>query len=419
MTRKKVTFGLPHMEWDTATNKFEKKFPAPSPAVDVKLKILRDVHEKYGFRLKKNLKRTVIDAIADTGCQTTTSGIDILKKLNISERSLVPTVHRIVGITDTRLTIVGSLFVSIEHNGRFTNQMVHISNNSSGLYLSESACRDLGIVNQDFPKQTTVASASSAEDDEEEQCKCIPRAEAPERPTEIPFKPTLENRDKLKQWLIANFESSAFNSCTHQPLKQMTGKPMDVIFKEGIEPFKVHTPAAVPHHWTKKVKKQLDKDVRLGIIEPVPQGTPTRWCSRMVVASKKNGDPRRTIDLQQLNKATLRETHHTPSPYNIVSITPKKTYKTVLDAWNGYHSLSVAESAKDAFTFITEHGRYRCCSAPQGFHGSGDAYTKRFDDITSEFDRVSRCIDDSLLWDYSILAHFRLSQALLRPWDRI
>ena len=390
------------MEWDTVTKQFEKKFPAPSPVVDVKVEILRNVHEKYGFRLKKNLKRTVIDAVADTGCQTTTSGIDILRKLNISERSLVPTVHRIVGITDTRLSIVGSLFLNIECNGKFTNQMVHISNNSSGLYLSESACRDLGIVNEDFPKQTTAASASSAEKDEDEQCKCIPRADTPERPTDIPFKPTLENRDKLKQWLIAGFESSAFNTCTHQPLKQMTGKPMDVNFKEGIEPFKVHTPAAVPHHWGKKVKKQIDKDVRLGIIEPVPQGTPTKWCSRMVVASKKNGDPRRTIDLQQLNKATLRETHHTPSPYNIVSITPTNTYKTVLDAWNGYHSLPVAESAKDAFTFITEHGRYRYCRAPQGFHGSGDAYTKRFDDITSEFDRVSRCIDDSLLWNYGI-----------------
>ena len=37
-----------------------------------------------------------------------------------------------------------------------------------------------------------------------------------------------------------------------------------------------------------------------------------------------------------------------------------------------------------------------------GFHASGDAYTKRFDEITSEFERVARCVDDSLLWDESI-----------------
>ena len=34
-----------------------------------------------------------------------------------------------------------------------------------------------------------------------------------------------------------------------------------------------------------------------------------------------------------------------------------------------------------------------------GFHASGDAYTRRFDDITAEFPRVARCVDDSILWD--------------------
>ena len=107
-------------------------------------------------------------------------------------------------------------------------------------------------------------------------------------------------------------------------------------------------------------------------------------------------------DLQQLNKATLRETHFTPTPFSIVSTTPCNTFKTVLDAWNGYHSLPLSDCAKDATTFITEWGRYRYLRAPQGFHASGDAYTRRFDDITSDFERVKRCIDDSLLWNNSI-----------------
>jgi hypothetical protein len=62
----------------------------------------------------------------------------------------------------------------------------------------------------------------------------------------------------------------------------------------------------------------------------------------------------------------------------------------------------LAENAKEATTFITEWGRYRYCRAPMGFHASGDAYTRRFDDITSGFERVSRCVDDSLLTDRSI-----------------
>ena len=112
----------------------------------------------------------------------------------------------------------------------------------------------------------------------------------------------------------------------------MTGAPIKLHFKEGTIPYAVHTPIPVPHHWKEKVKEDLDRDVRLGIIEKVPQGSTTTWCARMVVTPKKNGNPRRTVDLQKLNNATFRETHHTPSPFDLVSTVPTNTRKTVLDA---------------------------------------------------------------------------------------
>ena len=94
----------------------------------------------------------------------------------------------------------------------------------------------------------------------------------------------------------------------------------------------------------------------LGIIEPVPQAVSTTWCSRMVVVAKKDMTPRRTVDLQKLNEVTLRETHHTATPFNLMSTVPGDMKKTVLDAWNGYHSIPFAPSARDATTFITEWG---------------------------------------------------------------
>ena len=149
-----------------------------------------------------------------------------------------------------------------------------------------------------------------------DECKCIPRSEPPEKPEKIPFPPTKENRGKLKAWLLENFESSAFNTCTHQPLKEMDGEPMEIIFKEEkYIPYAVHTPIRVPVHWKKQVKADIDRDVRLCIIEPVPGTTPTTWCARMVVTAKKNGKPRRTVDLQHHKNATRRVTHFTPTPF--------------------------------------------------------------------------------------------------------
>ena len=141
-----------------------------------------------------------------------------------------------------------------------------------------------------------------------------------------------------------------FNTCTHQPLQAMTGEALKITFKPDAEPQAVHCPIPVPHHWKEDVKAALDADVKLQIIEPVPQGVPTQWCSRMVVTAKKDGTPRRTVDLQKVNAASMRETHHTPSPFNKVNTIPPNTRKTVLDAWNGYHSLPLSPEARDATT---------------------------------------------------------------------
>ena len=99
--------------------------------------------------------------------------------------------------------------------------------------------------------------------------------------------------------------------------------------------------------------------MRLGIIEPVPQGTPVNWLSRMVVAPKKDGNPRCMVDLQRVNEATKRETHHTRSPHDLVISIPPNHVKTTLDAWNGYHALPLADNARDATSFITEWGWFR------------------------------------------------------------
>lgn len=58
------------------------------------------------------------------------------------------------------------------------------------------------------------------------------------------------------------------------------------------------------------VKKQLDADVSLGVVEKVPHGQPSVWCHRMVVTRKADGTPRRTVDISMINKSCLCETHH-------------------------------------------------------------------------------------------------------------
>lgn len=118
----------------------------------------------------------------------------------------------------------------------------------------------------------------------------------------------------------------------------------------------------------------------------------------MVVCAKKNGKPRRTVDLQSLNRHATRETHHTQSPFHQARSVPHGTLKTIFDAWNGYHSVPLREEDKHLTTFITPWGRYRYCKTPQGYIASGDGYSRRFDEIVADIPNKTKCIDDTLLW---------------------
>ena len=140
-----------------------------------------------------------------------------------------------------------------------------------------------------------------------------------------------------------------------------------------------YIPVPEPLHWEEKVHKDLMRDVALGVIEPDPINTPVTWCRRMVTVPKHNGDLRRTVDMQSLNRASVRQTHPTRSPFMLASSVPAGKTKSVLDIWNSFHSVPLMEEDRDKTTFITPWGRFRYKVSPQGWlhppvqhHHSGD-----------------------------------------------
>ena len=158
---------------------------------------------------------------------------------------------------------------------------------------------------------------------------------------------------------------------------------MKLMVDPDAEPVAHYTPIPIPLHWQAEVKAGLDCDVHLGVLEPVPIGDPVTWCHRMVVCPKKDGTPRRTVDLQALNKHATRETHHTLSPFHQARLICHAKEKTVLDAWNGFHSVRIRPEDRHLTTFITPWGRYRYKTAPQRYIASGDGYTRCKNEILS------------------------------------
>ena len=112
------------------------------------------------------------------------------------------------------------------------------------------------------------------------------------------------------------------------------------------------------------------------------------------------------MDLSPLNKFCKRETFATETPFHLARRIPKDTWKTVTDAWNGYHSVPLRQSDRHLTTFITPFGLWRYTRAPQGFLSSGDGYNRRFDAVLSTFERKERCVDDTIHYDSDLEQHW-------------
>merc|ERR1711894_650518 len=172
---------------------------------------------------------------------------------------------------------------------------------------------------------------------------------------------------------MEEFGSSTFNVCPHQPLPCMAGPPMKIHVDESAKPFVCHKPAPVPIGWDEMHKEDLENDVTMEVIEPVPIGEPVTWCFRTVLSRKSDGRCRRTVDYTPMNKHCKRETHAVESPMVVARRVPRETWKTVTDLWHGFHQIPIAEEDRHYTTFITKNGRFRYKRVPQGFVASGDA----------------------------------------------
>ena len=176
--------------------------------------------------------------------------------------------------------------------------------------LSRTTITKLGLLPTTFPQvplggSSVMGSSSATQDqvvvadtsevrqpdgecdpDSPLQCSC-PTREQVQPPQKIPFPATVENRLRLENYIKEYFKSSAFNVCRRQKMPETQGPPMKIHTKPEAVPHLVHRPAAVPLHRREKVAKDIDADVKRGILERVPQGSLIRGVQEWLSHARK------------------------------------------------------------------------------------------------------------------------------------
>lgn len=83
----------------------------------------------------------------------------------------------------------------------------------------------------------------------------------------------------LEEWLKQHFSGSVFN-ISRITLPMMNGPPHHIHLLPDAQPTAFHTPTSVARLWEAEVKRQLDEDIKRGIIILVPAGKPVDWRAR-------------------------------------------------------------------------------------------------------------------------------------------
>ena len=238
----------------------------------------------------------------NSGALICLAGPTHLHKLNLNTNQLIPSQKIITAVGGYKLKCHGWVPVQFTNGTHTTNQSLYICDKVDWIYFSRQGCLETKILSPSFPYPMPETTSP-------ELATWSTSQTPPTRPSQLLYHATPKNIPKLENYLLNKFSKIEFSRAS--PFPAMNSPPADIHIKPNAKPIAWHTPIPIPIHWKKIIKESLDHDVQLGIINPVPTGTPVEWCSPMVVTSKKDETPWKTVNLQHLNAQSLCEAHHT------------------------------------------------------------------------------------------------------------
>merc|ERR1711895_124814 len=170
-------------------------------------------------------------------------------------------------------------------------------------------------------------------------------------------------------------------------------------FFTSSKPFFARKPKKHPLHWAQKVKKEVKKLVKAGVIERVPLNEAAAWISpaQFIAKDIKEEKLRLVCDLRQLNKGVKPDCSVFPTPAEVMmSVNPASKYYVKLDMLQGYHQIPLSEKSKNLFVFALEDSLYRYTRAPMGYTGSSHYFKWIIQKIMEDIPGIHVEVDDML-----------------------
>ena len=155
-------------------------------------------------------------------------------------------------------------------------------------------------------------------------------------------------------------------------------------------------PYPVPLSMRGIVKDEVDKMLRLGVIEP----STASYASPIVLVKKKDNTIRCCIDYRKINKICHFDPMPTPLPEYLYSKLSSNKFFSKLDLSKGYWQIPIKEEDRDKTTFVTpDCGLFHFKVVPFGLVTSAASCNRMMQLLLQGLENTESYVDDILSYD--------------------
>ena len=173
-------------------------------------------------------------------------------------------------------------------------------------------------------------------------------------------------------------------------------EPVHITLNEDAQPYSLSTARRVPIPLMSKVKEELSRLQKAGVIEVISE--PTDWSAPIIPVLKNNGTVRICNDYKQLNKVVKRERHVLPTLEDILHKLSGAKVFSRLDATSGFFQLPLDDESAKLTTFITPFGHYFYRRLPQGITSSPEIFQGTVESMLCDQPHAVCFFDDILVF---------------------
>ena len=182
--------------------------------------------------------------------------------------------------------------------------------------------------------------------------------------------------------------------------RPMKCPPLKIKLKPGTKPVQVYSARPIPIPLMPAFEREIESQLREDIIEPANDtNDPSEWVHPTVITRKNSPDQiRLTVDVRELNKATVRPIYPAKSPWHVVTNIPGSSkFFSVLDGRKGFHQVELHPESQKLTTFVTPIGRFRYKRLIMGWCGASDVFNEKMAEALAKVKNISRVVEDVLV----------------------